>query len=178
MLGRAGARLAPLPIGATPWSVDDVAHLARAVQTAFLVPDFHNPTGALMPSDDRRAIAHRLASAGVTTVVDETLRDVNVGGVPMPEHYAAHDPGTIVVGSATKSLWGGLRIGWIRAPRSLVPKLVQERMVRDLGTAALDQLVVATALEDGEIMPAGRAAQLRERRDALIDAVGEQLPHW
>ncbi|WP_313406337.1 PLP-dependent aminotransferase family protein [Aeromicrobium sp.] len=178
MLGRAGARLVPLPVGPTPWSLDDAARIAPAVQTALLVADFHNPTGALMSSDDRRTIAGMLTSAGVTTIVDETLRDLNVSGVPMPEPYAVHDARAIIVGSAAKSLWGGLRIGWIRAPRSLVPKLVQERMVRDLGTAALDQLVVATALEDGEIMPAGRAAELRLRRDALIDAVGRQLPDW
>lgn len=178
MLGRAGARLVPLPLGPTPWSLDDVARIAPAAQAALLVADFHNPTGALMSSDDRRAIARTLTAAGVTTIVDETLRDLNVSGVPMPEHYASHDPRAIVVGSAAKSLWGGLRIGWIRAPRSLVPKLVQERMVRDLGTAALDQLVVATALEDGEIMPSGRATELRSRRDALIEAVGRHLPTW
>lgn len=178
MLGRAGARLVPLPVGATPWRLEDVARIAPAAQAAFLVADFHNPTGALMSSDDRRDIARALSSAGITTIVDETLRDVNVSGVPMPEPYATHDPRAIVVGSAAKSLWGGLRIGWIRAPRSLVPKLVQERLIRDLGTAALDQLVVATALEDGEILPAGRAADLRLRRDALIEAVGRRLPDW
>lgn len=178
MLSRAGARLVPLPVGASPWPLDDIARVAPAARVAMFVPDFHNPTGALMSSEDRRAIARTLTNAGVTTIVDETLRDLNVDGIEMPEPYATHDPRAIVVGSAAKSLWGGLRIGWIRAPRSLVSRLVQERMVRDLGTAALDQLVVATALEDGEILPPGRPAELRARRDALIEAVGRHLPDW
>lgn len=178
MLTRAGARLVPLPLGETPWPLDDVARIAPAVQTALIVADHHNPTGALMSSQDRRAVARTLSNAGVTTIVDETLRDVSIGGAPVPEPYAVHDPRAIVIGSAAKSLWGGLRIGWIRAPRSLVPRLVQERMLRDLGTAALDQLVVATALERGEIMPEGRAVDLRRRRDALIAAVEDRLPDW
>ena len=178
MLGRAGARLVPLPLGPTPWPLDDVARVAPAARLALLVADFHNPTGSLMSSDDRHAIARSLTSAGVTTIVDETLRDLNIGDQAMPEPYAVHDPGAIVVGSAAKSLWGGLRIGWIRAPRSLVPQLVQARLVRDLGTAALDQLVVATALEGGRILPPGRATELRARRDALCDAVARHLPDW
>lgn len=178
MLSRAGARLVPLPTGPTPWPLEDLARVAPAAHLAVLVPDFHNPTGALMSSADRRAVARTLGTAGVTTIIDETLRDLAITDRSVPEPYATHDPGAIVVGSAAKSLWGGLRIGWIRAPRSLVPRLVQERMVRDLGTAALDQLIVATALEDGEIVPVGRPAELLARRDALLDAVANLLPDW
>jgi len=178
MLSRAGARLLPLPVGDDPWPVDDLARVAPSAQLAMLVPDFHNPTGSLMGSPARRAVARTLAASGVTTIVDETLRDLAIGDLEMPEPYAHHDPNAIVVGSAAKSLWGGLRIGWIRAPRSLVSKLVQERMVRDLGTAAVDQLVVATALEHGEIVPEGRREDLRARRDALVEAVGRHLPDW
>ncbi|QNL93438.1 PLP-dependent aminotransferase family protein [Aeromicrobium senzhongii] len=178
MLQRAGARLLPLPIADSPWPVDEVARLAPAARLALLVPDFHNPTGASMSSEARAEIARSLAHGSVTTIIDETLRDVNVSGLPQPEHYGVHAPDAIVVGSVAKSLWGGLRIGWIRAPRTLVPRLVQARMVRDLGTAALDQLIVATALEDGEIDLRTRTADLRERRDVLLDAVGRRLPDW
>ncbi len=178
MLGRAGARLVPLPVGPTPWPVDDVARVAPASQVALLVADFHNPTGALMDSDVRRDVARILRASNVTTIIDETLRDVSLTDAPLPEHYGVHDPDAIVVGSAAKSLWGGLRIGWIRAPHALMSPLVQARMIRDLGTAALDQLIMATALESGEIDLSGRRSDLLERRDALLAAVRRELPDW
>lgn len=178
VLGRAGARLAPLPLADTPWPVEDVARLAPAVRLALLVVDFHNPTGALMSSADRQDVARVLSANGVTTIIDETMRDVNLSGRPLPEHFAQHDPDALVIGSAAKSLWGGLRIGWIRAPHALVPKLVQARMIRDLGTAALDQVVAAAALTGDEIDHEARRAELRRRRDTLSAALAEQLPSW
>lgn len=178
VLRGAGARLVPLPLADSPWPVEDVERLAPSTCVALFVPDFHNPTGATMSSDDRGRIARILTARGVTTIIDETLRDVNVSGLDQPEHYAVHDRGAIVVGSAAKSLWGGLRIGWIRAPHALVPRLVHERMLRDLGTAALDQLVVAAALEGGDIDLRARTEDLRHRRDALLSAVARRLPDW
>ncbi|GAA3546709.1 GntR family transcriptional regulator [Aeromicrobium flavum] len=178
MLEQAKARPVPLPVAETPWPLDDVARLAPAVRVALLVPDFHNPTGASMTSQARAEVAHALTSSAVTTIIDETLRDVNVSGIEQAEHYGVHHRDAILVGSVAKSLWGGLRIGWIRAPRDLVPALIQARMVRDLGTAALDQLVVATALEDGDMDLRARTADLRERRDRLLDAVARELPDW
>jgi DNA-binding transcriptional MocR family regulator len=178
MLDRAGARMVPLSFADSPWPVEDVVRLAPAVRVALLVPDFHNPTGATMTSQERSEVAATLRRGSVTTVIDETLRDVNLSGLPHPEHYGVHDRDAIAVGSVAKSLWGGLRIGWIRAPRALVPKLIQERMVRDLGTAALDQLVVATALEGGDMDLRARTDDLRERRDALLAAVARDLPDW
>lgn len=178
VLGRAGARLLPLPLSPHPWPVDDVARLAPAASLALLVPDFHNPTGASMTSDERRAIAHTLRSARVTTIVDETMRDVRFGPAGHPEHYTQHDPASIVVGSAGKALWGGLRIGWIRAPHALVPRLVQSRMTQDLGTAALDQIIVATALQQRAYDDPQRCADLAQRRDVLLAALADHLPDW
>lgn len=178
VLSGAGARLVPLPVAETPWPLEDIVRLAPSTRVAMLVPDFHNPTGLSMSSSVRAEVARVLTAHSVTTIVDETLRDVNVSGVDQPEHYALHDPGAILIGSAAKSLWGGLRIGWIRAPHALVPQLVQARLLRDLGTAALDQLIVATALEDGELHIHGRPDELRHRRDRLLTAVSRRLPDW
>ena len=119
--GRRAAAAAPGRRG-LPWPVEEVARLAPAASLALLVVDFHNPTGALMPSDTRREVAGILQRAGRH---DDRRRDParreRLGATALPEHYAVHDPAAVLVGSAAKSLWGGLRIGWIRAPRSSGP---------------------------------------------------------
>ena len=60
----------------------------------------------------------------------------------MPLPFAAHDPRAISIGSSSKSHWGGLRTGWIRAPRGLLPGLVEARVTTDLGAPVLEQLVL------------------------------------
>ena len=94
-----------------------------------LIPDFHNPTGALMADDDRAVLARALRHAGTVPVVDETIAEVDLEGGPMPLPFAAHDPRTVSVGSSSKSHWGGLRTGWVRAPAHRAP--AARRVPRD-----------------------------------------------
>ena len=105
-------------------------------------PDFHNPTGALMDDDDRAVLARALRHAGTVPVIDETIAEVDLEGGPMPLPFAAHDPRAITVGSSSKSHWGGLRTGWVRAPRTALAPLVASRVTSDLGAPVLEQLVL------------------------------------
>ena len=122
-LRRGGARLVPLAMDPDGWDVTESARTVRSAgaQAALLIPDFHNPTGALMGDDDRAVLARALRQARTVPVVDETIAEVDLDGGPMPRPFAAHDPRTVSVGSSSKSHWGGLRTGWIRAPRALLP---------------------------------------------------------
>ena len=118
---RGGARLVPL--AARPRRLGRRrSRPARcgqpAATAALLIPDFHNPTGALMGDDDRAVLARALRQARTVPVIDETIAEVDLDGGPMPLPFAAHDPRAITVGSSSKSHWGGLRTGWVRAPRT------------------------------------------------------------
>jgi DNA-binding transcriptional MocR family regulator len=73
--------------------------------------------------------------------------------------------------------WGGLRVGWLRAPHELVPRLIRARVQSDLGSSLFDQLVVAELLQGPEILQL-RREQLRQRRDVLVQALREHLPDW
>ena len=95
---------------------------------------------------------------------------------PMPAPFASYAPDAITLGSASKLFWGGLRVGWIRAPLELVDRLVAARVQFDLGTSLFDQLVVAELLDDA--VAERRRAQLRQRRDALVQALRQHLPAW
>ncbi|MGL5910011.1 MAG: PLP-dependent aminotransferase family protein, partial [Phycicoccus sp.] len=146
VFGRAGARVATMPVGPAGWSVASVESAvdSAGAPLAVIVPDFQNPTGALMPDDVRAVLGRALRTAGTVTVVDETVADVVLDAPsPLPRPFAAHHPGTITVGSMAKSHWGGLRTGWIRLPRRLVQPVVEARMSTDPGAAVLEQLVTA-----------------------------------
>jgi DNA-binding transcriptional MocR family regulator len=84
----------------------------------------------------------------------------------------------VSIGSASKSFWGGLRIGWVRAHPDLVQRLAVLRGHVDIATAVLEQLVTVELLaRRDEILPVRRAG-LRERRDLLVDLLAEQIPSW
>lgn len=178
----AGARVVPHPLDhlTDDW---DVAGLAAAVRSsgaraAYLIPDFHNPTGALMSSEQRAQVGRVLRTAGVVAVVDESLVDLPLEGQVMPEPLVRHVPDAVVVGSASKWLWGGLRIGWIRAPRSRVEALASARLQLDLGAPVLEQLVVGHLFDRSEEILGQRRAWLREGRDVLLEGLATHLPAW
>jgi DNA-binding transcriptional MocR family regulator len=173
-----GYRTAPLPIGDDPWDLEAASTKAPHVDAAYLIPDFHNPTGAVMPEGTRLRLARTLRRHDVLTVVDESMRRLDLSGDGLPTSYAAHDPDAIVVDSLSKVLWGGLRIGWIRAPRRHVTALLQSRMRHDLGTAAFDQLVAAEVLRHHTHLFEETVARLRGQRAALVGALSERLPDW
>lgn len=172
-----GARLSPMPIGDDPWDETTMRTLAHggAHRLAYLIPDFHNPTAAVMTDRKRGIFARELRRTDVITVVDESLREVNLDGTPLPPSLGKYHDGALVVDSSSKTIWGGLRVGWIRAPRDLVMPLVQARMTQDLGTPPFEQLVLTELLADEQVADAGRAT-LREARDHLVAELGEQLP--
>lgn len=178
-----GARLvaSPLgdPLGEEGWDLDGIEATLRQTSPhlAYLIPDFQNPTGFLMGDADRARYAAALRSTRTVAIVDEALQATALTDAAMPAPFAAHATDAITIGSASKLFWGGLRVGWIRAPRDLVRRIVGTRVQLDLGTSLFDQLVVAELMADSAIAEL-RREQLRRRRDALASAICEQLPGW
>jgi DNA-binding transcriptional MocR family regulator len=157
----------------------------RAV--AYLMPTGHNPTGAVMPVIRRQSLA-ALADAGHLTVVEDlALADLTLGdngpaqAVPIPPPpLSALSSRVIAVGSASKLLWGGLRIGWIRVgDEPLRGALIGRKAALNLATSAVSQSVTAQLL--ASVTPdwlAAHRAALTRRRDHLVALIGEQLPAW
>ncbi|MDN4160536.1 PLP-dependent aminotransferase family protein [Nocardioides abyssi] len=178
-LRRTGARLVEAPVDPDGWDLDAVGAVLRQTRPgmAYLVPDFQNPTGHLMSDAQREEYADHLRRAGTVAVVDEAHQALALDGQAMPRPFAAHAPGTITIGSASKSFWGGLRLGWIRAPHERMADLTHARVAMDLGAPVLEQLVLARLLADGPVLP-DHVTRLREQRDALAAALAEHLPEW
>ncbi len=173
-----GARLRAMPVDPDGWDVEESARAvaSASARVAVLIPDFHNPTGALMSDEARALLAHRLGAAGTTPVIDETVAEVDLGGGAVPLPFAAHAPGAVLVGSSSKSHWGGLRTGWIRAPRGTLRALVESRVTSDLGAPVLEQLVLVELMRHSPGLAAERRTDLVAARDALAAALRSTLP--
>jgi len=174
----AGGRPVQVPVTRDGW--DDEAlrdAFARArPRVAYLVPDFQNPTGATMPATQRRTVTDLAARHGTRVVVDETMADLGFTDAATPW---VPFPGDVVhVGSLAKSVWGGLRIGWIRADAGTIRELLHRRSPTDLGTPVLDQLVGAEVLPELDALTTRRRGRLRAAHDVLHDGLRERLPSW
>jgi DNA-binding transcriptional MocR family regulator len=201
-LASARAQLGCVPsdvAGEDPTALERAGREPGAV--AFLMPTGHNPTGSVMPLLRRQAIAAVADAGRITVVEDLTLADLTLGepavgapafsepafseqsqGVPRrdpPAPLAALSPRVIAIGSVSKVLWGGLRVGWIRAPEPLRDALIARKAALNLGTAMISQAMAArllAAISPGWLT-AHRAA-LSQRRDQLTASLAAHLPAW
>lgn len=177
---RSGARLVGYPLGPQGWVPGDLDLVLRqtAPRLAFLIPEFHNPTGQTMPAGIRAEVGAGVQRNRTQLVVDETLVQLGLENQAPPPPLASFLPDAITIGSASKAYWGGLRIGWIRAPHPLIPALIDTRATDNLGSAAFEQLVVAELLaDDGAVLDEHRT-RLRHHRDLLFAAVRDAIPEW
>ncbi|WP_067546803.1 MocR-like transcription factor YczR [Nocardia crassostreae] len=177
-----GARPVPVPLRPDGWDLDGIRSAARqtAASVAYLVPDYNNPTGLLMDAEGRAALAATARETRMTVIVDESMVDLHLsdGEIPPPAAAFARNSEIVTIGSASKSFWGGLRVGWVRANQALITKLLGTRSTMDLGTPVMDQLATVHLLQHADEILTVRREQLRSRRAALLDALAEDLPDW
>nr|WP_296071117.1 PLP-dependent aminotransferase family protein [uncultured Actinoplanes sp.] len=159
-----GAILDGLPVG--------LAGLTPGPGVAYVIGNFHNPTGTVLPDPDRR----RLVRSGVLLIDDEVHTDLGFPG-EMPGPPMTGDR-VIGVGSLSKVVWGGLRVGWVRAPVPVITRLARLRAVHDLGGDVPAQLATAHLLP--RLAPIARrgAVQRRARHDHLRAELARHLPGW
>ena len=179
------ARAVPVPLAEDGWQLDAWARTLRdaAPPLGYVIPDFHNPTGLLMPEPQRQELVALARATGTTLIADETMAEMSLDpdAPPMPRPLAAFDRSgsVITIGSAGKSFWGGLRIGWIRARPELIRRLAADRASLDVCSPVVEQLAVRHLL--AECLPEVLAFQrqrVRAQRDALVAAVRKELPDW
>ncbi|WP_435226230.1 PLP-dependent aminotransferase family protein [Streptomyces sp. Tue6028] len=174
ILRRRRARLLPVPVTAAHgWDVERLARTVRdrGPRLAYLIPDFHNPTGAHMDAHTRGEIAALAERHALTVVVDETMRDLDLRTPPRPEPHLG-GAAAIQIGSTSKVLWSGLRVGWIRARAALVAELARNPLQAQLSPPPLEQLIATELLGDTDGLAAvlaDRRARLRTQRDRLVE---------
>ncbi|MCU1557965.1 MAG: PLP-dependent aminotransferase family protein [Microbacteriaceae bacterium] len=175
-----GARLVPVSVTTEDgWDEEGLEQAIRRTSPAmgYLMPDFHNPTGRSMAPELKERVLALAAAQGTTIVADETMAELAIDEGPVPLPAAAYGP-AVLIGSVGKTVWGGVRIGWIRAERSLIQRLTRARSAGDLGTPTLEQLLVKNLFEQYDSILETRRQFLREGRDYLVSALRQAFPDW
>jgi DNA-binding transcriptional MocR family regulator len=176
-----GARLAPLPVGVEGVLVDSLHDSARRVKPRliYLIPTFHNPTGTVMPPRSRAEVVRMAEEFGVPVVEDNTLDGLSAGTTP-PHALAASPSGAtvITIGSLSKLFWGGLRVGWIRAPGPVVSALSRLRAAFDFGTSIPSQVIAVHLLRRAQAMRELRRDQIQDRLTLIDQLMISELPSW
>jgi 2-aminoadipate transaminase len=166
----------------------DVAHLRetladrakagrRAPKFVYNVPDFHNPTGVTMSEARRRELVELAGELGFFVIEDSPYRKVRFEGVSVPS-VASLDGNARVfhVGTFSKLMAPGLRVGWVTGPADLIARMIQ--LKSDGGSCPLTQRVIVEFLRAGRLPAHIAQVQVtyRANRDAMVAALGEEMP--
>jgi len=177
----AARQLRPLPLPRTGGAVDvnALGVLVRDHQCrlAYLQTSVHNPTGLVASQSDMRRLADAVKRLDLTVVEDLVLADLRFDGRRL-QPLAALAASTVVVGSVSKLGWGGLRIGWLRAPRTVVEQLIRSRMADDLGSSIPSQVTSAALLSNFEVIADSRQRTLARRADLAQELLADLCPQW
>ncbi len=166
---------------ATDDSGVDIADLrahADGARFLYVLPNFQNPTGRTMSEARRAALVACAAERGLPLLEDNPYGDLWFD-TPPPLGLTARNPdGGIYLGSFSKVLAPGLRLGFVVAPKAVYPKLLQAKQAADLHTPGFNQRIVAEVMKDGFLerhVPTIRSLY-KAQRDAMLDALARELP--
>ncbi|MET8830859.1 PLP-dependent aminotransferase family protein [Streptomyces sp. NPDC004610] len=180
--GFAGARVVAVPgdaDGIDPGALEELVVRERP-KLLYTVPTFQNPTGRTLPAERRAAVADVAARRGLWIVEDDPYGELRFEGERVP--WIAAQPGAgdrvALLGSLSKVMAPGLRLGWLRAPAPLLRACAVAKQAADLHTPTVNQLAAARYLADRDLdAHVGRvAAVYRERRDAMLAGLAGALP--
>jgi 2-aminoadipate transaminase len=159
----------------------EALEVARGARFMYLLPNFQNPSGRCLSAERRKALAEKAAAIGLPILEDNPYGDLWFDEPPPPP-LSAHlgigeNGGAIYLGSFSKVLAPGLRLGYVVAPKTLYPKLLQAKQAADLHTPGFNQRVVHEVIKNGflnEHVPTIRA-RYKAQRDAMQAALQRHL---
>ncbi|MGW5636367.1 aminotransferase-like domain-containing protein [Streptomyces sp. NPDC003832] len=177
-----GARVLPVPgdaDGVDPAALEELV-VGERPKLLYTVPTFQNPTGRTMPAARRAAVASVAARHGLWIVEDDPYGELRFEGERVPwiaAHPGAEDR-TVLLGSFSKVMAPGLRLGWLRAPQELRRACAVAKQAADLHTPTVNQLAAARYLADQDLdAHVSRVARVYgERRDAMLAGLADALP--
>lgn len=177
-----GAHALPLPVGVEGARVDALADVLanRSPRLVYLNPTFQNPTGTVMPAAARAEVARLVSKHQVVLIDDLANAELSAGNTPPPAPIAAWAPEApiLTVGSMSKLFWGGLRVGWIRAPELLIARLTRYKAVLDLGTSLPGQILALHLMREIEPVRSERRREMASRFRLVESLLSDLLASW
>ncbi|QJE01430.1 PLP-dependent aminotransferase family protein [Massilia forsythiae] len=161
--------------GLVPSSLEGVAEGARLL---YSLPNFQNPTGRSLSLERRRELVETCARLRLPLIEDDPYGALSYKGEPMPRMLNMNPDGVIYMGSFSKVLTPGIRLGYVCAPLPLVRRLELAKQAADLHTAQLTQMVVHEVVKDGFLdqhIPTIRTLYASQCQ-AMLDAMDEHFP--
>ncbi len=161
--------------GLLPEEVEKIADGARLL---YALPNFQNPTGRTMSVERRWALVETCARLGLPLIEDDPYGALSYRGEPLPKLLTMNPSGVIYLGSFSKVLTPGIRLGYVVGPVPLIRKLEQAKQAADLHTSQLTQMVVYEAIKDGFLakhIPSIRTLYANQCH-AMLDALTEFFP--
>ncbi len=156
---------------------NDLRAKAKDARFIYLLPNFQNPTGHTMSEARRAAVSAVAAEAGLPIVEDNPYGELWFDQPPPAPLTARNPGGCIYLGSFSKVLAPGLRLGFLVAPKAIFPKLLQAKQAVDLHTPIFTQRMVTAVMKDGFLdrhVPTIRALY-RQQRDAMVAALRREM---
>lgn len=154
--------------------------LAQQPKILYSVPTFQNPSGVTLSLERRQALIDLLAAHQVPGVEDDAYGDLRYNGPRLPTllELDAGRGNVVYLGTFSKTLAPGLRVGWMIAPPALLEKIIQTKQATDLHTSTLNQLMAYAAVKDGfwEGHIQRLQDQYRQRRDTMLSALERYFP--
>lgn len=169
----AGIQLTGIPMDENGIQIHNIGKVKRKHNASLLysIPSFHNPTGVVMSKERRTALLDACANERLPIIEDDAYGDLWLEEIP-PKPLKAYDQQGLVMymGSMSKTLGPGLRIGWIVAPQAVVERLADIKMQTDYGSSTLSQFVVAEWLASGQYEEHLKTIriELKQRRDYML----------
>ncbi|MEB3369972.1 aminotransferase-like domain-containing protein [Saccharopolyspora mangrovi] len=176
----AQARIVPVPgdeEGVDPDALERIAARERPA-LLYLVPTFSNPTGRTLGAERRERIAEIAARLDFWLVEDDPYHELRYSGRPLTPVSARVPDRSLYLGSFSKLVSPGMRVGWLRAPAETLTQLTILKQAADLHTSTIDQAAAAEYLATTDLDARLRVLRetYRHRRDAMLAGLREITP--
>ena len=166
-------------------NLDDTTAKPGSARLAYVVPDFSNPSGECLDTDQRHRLLDRVAACNVPLIEDAAYESLRYDGTHQPSLQSLDIARTggidqsrvIYCGTFSKTIAPGLRVGWICAAREVVHKVVLTRQAADLHGSHLDQMILHRVVSRGFAAQVQKILPVyRERRDLMLAALERYMP--